>query len=137
MKVNPKLRARTCQKMFVKTIFVRTMFVNLFCQHVLSMSTCFVNILCQCQHALSMSTCFVNVNIFCLHVLSACFVNMLCQFQHVLSTCFNFPSLWTEFSQTLKSDNNKAMFRTAWAELAVKKKSISYWILRSNPKKYS
>ena len=63
----------------------------MFCQHVLSMSTCFVNMFC--QHFIS--TCFVNmflvfstcfVNMLCQHVLSICFDNMFCL--HVLSTCF-------------------------------------------------
>ena len=106
LKVNPKLRAKTCQKlfvmgmlkkylsrpcqkMFVKTMFVETMFVK----------TMFVKISLS-QHVLS--TCFVYVNMFCQHVLStfyfnvfrqyvSCFFNMFCQHalsKHVLSTCF-------------------------------------------------
>ena len=55
---------------------------NMFCQHFLSTFhfkvfrqyvSCFVNMLC--QHVLSI--CFDNM--FCLHVLSTCFVNMFCQ----------------------------------------------------------
>ena len=107
LKVNPKLRARTCQKlfvmgmlkkylsrpcqkMFVKTMFVETMFVK----------TMFVKISLS-QHVLS--TCFVYVNMFCQHVLStfyfnvfrqyvSCFFNMFCQ--HALSTCFVYMFCW-------------------------------------------
>ena len=115
MKVNPKLRARLCKKIFVKTTsrnfffsrpcqkkvcrdhvikkFVETMSKNVCQDHVCWDHVCQDHV---CQN-LFKSTCFVNMFCLCQHVLSTCFVNILFQrvssicflfFQHVLSTCF-------------------------------------------------
>ena len=108
--------------MFAKTISSLSgpclMFVDMFCQQVLSK----VNMLC--QHV--MSTGFVNrfVNMFCQQVLSTC----------SLSTCSVNNSIFLHFEQNfhkpLKSKNNKEEFRTAWAELAVKKASLFTFMIQ-------
>ena len=108
---------RFCQQN-LSTSFV----VNRFCQQVLS--TGFVNRFCQ----QFLSTVFVNR--FCQQVLSTGFVNRFCQ--QVLSTGFeqNFTNL--EVKDTTNNNNNKAMFRTAWALLAVKNQhNINQIIARS------